>query len=128
MVRVENSTDLGMIGSIASKLSGSGIGIGIQSKGTTVIHQRDLPPLDNLELFSIAPLLTLDMYRNIGKNAALYAKGRQPPTIPIVWNDQTLVSKSRAFPKVVMLQQIEEENVSKETECTELECQFIGRR
>ncbi|VDR28276.1 Propanediol dehydratase medium subunit [Raoultella terrigena] len=35
----------------AANLSGSGIGIGIQSKGTTVIHQRDLLPLSNLELF-----------------------------------------------------------------------------
>lgn len=31
----------------AANLSGSGIGIGIQSKGTTVIHQRDLLPLSN---------------------------------------------------------------------------------
>ena len=44
-----------------------GIGIGIQSKGTTVIHQRDLLPLSNLELFSQAPLLTLETYRQIGK-------------------------------------------------------------
>ena len=43
-----------MIGSRAAKISGgSGVGIGIQSKGTTIIHQKDLPPLDNLELFPI---------------------------------------------------------------------------
>ena len=32
-------------------ISGSGVCIGIQSKGTTLIHQRDLQPLSNLELF-----------------------------------------------------------------------------
>lgn len=58
----------------AANLSGSGIGIGIQSKGTTVIHQRDRLPLSNLELFSQAPLLTLETYRQIGKNAARYAR------------------------------------------------------
>ncbi len=60
----------------AAELSGSGIGIGIQSKGTTVIHQKDLPPLSNVELFSQAPLIDLPTYRAIGKNAAKYAKKR----------------------------------------------------
>jgi propanediol dehydratase medium subunit len=52
-----------------NRLSGSGISVGIQSKGTTVIHQQGLP-LSNLELFPQAPLLTLETYRQIGKNAA----------------------------------------------------------
>ena len=47
-----------------------GIAIGLQSKGTAVIHRADLQPLDNLELFGMAPLLTLDSYRQIGRNAA----------------------------------------------------------
>jgi glycerol dehydratase medium subunit len=71
----------------AANLSGSGIGIGIQSKGTTVIHQRDLLPLSNLELFSQAPLLTLETYRQIGKNAARYARKESPSPVPVV-NDQ----------------------------------------
>ena len=50
----------------AANLSGSGIGIGIQSKGTTVIHQRDLLPLSNGAVLP-APLLTLETYRQIGK-------------------------------------------------------------
>ncbi|MCF8069555.1 MAG: propanediol/glycerol family dehydratase large subunit [Desulfobacterales bacterium] len=128
IIRVENSTDLGMIGSIASKLSGSGVAIGIQSKGTTVIQHKDLPPLDNLELFSIAPLLTLDKYRKIGKNAALYAKGKCPSTVPVSWNDEMLVFRTRAFPKVVMLQQVEEESVDPEKGCTELKAHFNRRR
>ena len=41
------------------RLAGSGVGIGLQSKGTTVIHRADLQPLDNLELFGMAPNLSL---------------------------------------------------------------------
>jgi hypothetical protein len=65
----------------AAKLSGSGIGIGIQSKGTTVIHHRALAPLSNLELFSVAPLMTPEHYRRIGRNAARYARGDHPEPI-----------------------------------------------
>jgi len=64
-------------------LSGSGIGIGIISRGTSVIHQRDLPPLQNLELFSQSPLVELDTFRAMGRNAAKYAKGEQPSPVPV---------------------------------------------
>jgi propanediol dehydratase medium subunit len=63
-------------------LSGSGIGIGILSRGTTVIHQRDLNPLNNLELFPQAPLLDAEVFRAIGRNAAKYAKGEHPTPVP----------------------------------------------
>ena len=52
VVKVLDTSDVGFMGLEAAKLSGSGIGIGLQSKGTTVIHQKDLYPLSNLELFS----------------------------------------------------------------------------
>ena len=42
-----------------------------------MIHQRDLPRLSSLELFPQAPLIDLEMYRQIGTNAAKYAK-KQP--------------------------------------------------
>jgi len=125
VVRIENSTDLGMIGLKAAKLSGSGIAIGLQSKGTTIIHQKDLPPLDNLELFPMGPLLTLETYRKIGRNASLYAKGQQPPTIPTIWGQSILQIRARAEPIVVMLQQIEEKNIHKDKDCAELEVKFI---
>ncbi|STS86410.1 glycerol dehydratase medium subunit [Klebsiella variicola] len=67
VVRILRTSDVSFMAWDAANLSGSGIGIGIQSKGTTVIHQRDLLPLSNLELFSQAPLLTLETYRQIGK-------------------------------------------------------------
>jgi propanediol dehydratase medium subunit len=56
---------------------------GIQSKGTTVIHQRDLAPLENLELFPQAPNLDLDTYRQIGRNAARYATGQPTTPVPV---------------------------------------------
>ncbi|NMB43311.1 MAG: propanediol/glycerol family dehydratase medium subunit [Clostridiales bacterium] len=77
VVKVFKSSDVAFIGIEAAKLSGSGIGIGLQSKGTAIIHQKDLYPLSNLELFPQAPLLDLKTYRAIGKNAAKYAKGEK---------------------------------------------------
>lgn len=87
LMKVYRTSDVSFIAHDAAEYSGSGIGIGIQSKGTTVIHQKDLPPLSNLELFSQAPLIDLDTYRQIGKNAAKYAKGEAPTPVP-VRNDQ----------------------------------------
>lgn len=81
LVRVRSTIDVGLIGLTAARLSGSGIGIGFQGKGTSLIHRRDLAPLANLELFSVAPLLTARMYRELGKNAARHAKGMAP--VPI---------------------------------------------
>lgn len=77
IVKVLKTSDVCFMALEAAKISGSGIGIGIQSKGTTVIHQKDLYPLSNLELFSQAPLMTLETYRAIGKNAAKYVKGEK---------------------------------------------------
>lgn len=125
VIRVNDSTDLGMIGLTAATLCGSGIGIGIQAKGTTIIHQKGLAPLDNLELFPMGLLLNLATYRKIGKNAALYTKGIQPPTIPTIW-DQTITQlRARAEPLVVILQHIEEKCVIRGRGSTELEPSFI---
>ena len=40
VVKVLDTSDVCFMALQAAKLSGSGIGIGIQSKGTTVIHQK----------------------------------------------------------------------------------------
>ena len=68
-------SDVAFIGHDGAKLAGSGIAIGLQSKGTAVIHRADLQPLDNLELFGMSPLYSLDSYRAMGRNAAGYALG-----------------------------------------------------
>lgn len=77
IVKILKTSDVCFMALEAAKLSGSGFGIGIQSKGTTVIHQKDLYPLSNLELFPQAPLMTLETYRAVGRNAAKYVKGEK---------------------------------------------------
>ncbi len=84
VVKILDTSDVCFMALRAAKLAGSGIGVGIQSKGTVVIHQKDLYPLSNLELFPQAPLMTLEMYRGIGRNAAKYVKGEQVVPIPSV--------------------------------------------
>jgi propanediol dehydratase large subunit len=78
---VRSTIDLGMIGLTAARLAGSGIGVGLQAKGTALVHRRDLAPLASLELFSIAPLITADMYRQLGRNAGRHAKGMRPEPV-----------------------------------------------
>ena len=82
VVKILDTSDVCFMALEAAKLSGSGIGVGIQSKGTTVIHQKDLYPLSNLELFPQAPLMDLETYRKIGQNAAKYVKGEQVVPVP----------------------------------------------
>jgi propanediol dehydratase large subunit len=84
LVRIRRSADVAFIGHDGALLSGSGIAIGLQSKGTALIHRADLQPLDNLELFGMAPSLTLDSYRQIGANAAGYALGHPVAPVPTV--------------------------------------------
>ncbi|WP_371782760.1 propanediol/glycerol family dehydratase large subunit [Streptosporangium subroseum] len=82
VIRLRSSADLAVIAHTAARLSGSGIGIGILSRGTTMIHQKDLVRLSNLELFPQAPLMDLETFRMIGRNAARYAKGESPEPVP----------------------------------------------
>ena len=85
VIRCFKSSDVAFVAVEGDRLSGSGIAIGIQSKGTTVIHQQGLPPLSNLELFP----------RQIGKNAARYAKRESPQPVPTL-NDQMARPKYQA--------------------------------
>ncbi len=82
-VRIHDTADCGLIGWQAARLSGSGIGVGLQSKGTTVITRKGLAPLNNLELFSQAPLLSREAYVQIGANAASHALGKPPLPVPV---------------------------------------------
>jgi len=84
VIKIYETSDCAFIGHKAAQLSGSGISLGIQSKGTTVIHQKDLSPLNNLELLSQASNLTIETYRAIGRNAARYVKGEPPFPVPTV--------------------------------------------
>ncbi|MGQ9533492.1 MAG: propanediol/glycerol family dehydratase medium subunit [Desulfotomaculales bacterium] len=106
VVRVRHTSDLGFIGHTAARLSGSGISVGIQSRGTTLIHQRDLQPLNNLELFPQSPVLDPETYRAIGRNAARYAKGQVPEPVPVRM-DQMARPKYQAKAAILHLKETE---------------------
>jgi len=114
VVQVFKSSDVAVIGKEAADLSGSGIGIGIQSKGTTIIHQRDLQILSNIELFPQAPLLTLAHYRQIGKNAAKYAKGENVTPIT-TQNDPMIRAAYQVKAAIMHIKETELANRNKET-------------
>lgn len=121
VIRYFETADLAFIGHQAAKLSGSGIGIGIQSRGTTIIHQKDLDPLSNLELFPQSPLITLQTYREIGRNAALYAKGESVDPVPVV-NDQMARPRYQAIAAIIHLK--ESQHVAKDQLAVNVECTF----
>ncbi|MDF2875977.1 MAG: dehydratase medium subunit [Sporomusa sp.] len=121
VVRVLRTSDVAFAAHDAAKLSGSGVAIGIQSRGTTVIHQKDLPPLSNLELFPQSPLLDLEAYRQIGRNAAKYGKGESPTPVP-TRNDQMARPKYQA--KAAVLHIKETEHVVPGAKPVELDVQF----
>ena len=83
VIKVYGSSDLAAIGYAGAEVSGSGIAIGLQSRGTTVIHKHGLARLNNLELFPQSPSLTLETYRAIGRNAARYAKSIPPVPVGV---------------------------------------------
>jgi propanediol dehydratase large subunit len=105
LVKVYRSIDLGAIGWTAAQLSGSGVSIGLQAKGTALIHRADLPPLSNLELFSIAPRVTAELYRGLGRNAARFAKGVAPEPLLLPESSEPLGPRYHA--RVVQLVAVE---------------------
>ena len=109
VIKVYDSTDLAVIAHEGAELSGSGISVGLQSRGTIVIHHKDQVPLDNLELFPQCPLYDLTVYRNIGKNAARYAKGMQPEPLDVL-NDFMVPTKFLAKSMLLHLNEVHHSN------------------
>jgi propanediol dehydratase large subunit len=105
LVRIRHTADTSFLGLTAARLSGSRYAIGIQAKGTAVIHCADRLPHMNIELFSNAPVTTLDHYRAMGRNAALYARGETPEPIIVPLDGQAL--NARYHVSVAMLDAIE---------------------
>jgi propanediol dehydratase large subunit len=105
VVRFNDTVDLGRIGLAAARLAGSGIGIGLQGKGTALIHRRDLAPLANLELYSVAPAVTPELYRLLGANAARHAKGGTPDPVRNPYNDEAI--EARYHTTVIALMALE---------------------
>ncbi len=112
VVRINDSLDLGMIGLTAARLSGSGVSVGLQAKGTALIHRRDLAPLANLELYSVAPTITRELYRMMGINAGRHAKGATPEPVRNPYSDEAI--EARYHTKVVSLVAIERNCVTKD--------------
>jgi len=114
VVQVFKSSDVAVIGKEAADLSGSGIGIGLQSKGTAIIHQTDLQLLSNIELFPQAPLLTMAHYRQIGKNAAKYAKGESVTPIA-TQNDPMIRAAYQVKAALMHIKETEKADRNKQT-------------
>jgi propanediol dehydratase large subunit len=121
VVKIYATSDCGFIGHAGARLSGSGVSIGIQSKGTTVIHRRDLQPLNNLELFPQAPNLTLESYRVIGRNAAKYAKGEPVLPVPVQIDN---MARLKYIVKTTLLHLRETEQVNPHKPAQELEVRY----
>ena len=124
IVRMGHTADTSFLGLTAARLSGSGIGIGLQAKGTTVIHKAGLAPHMNLELFSMAPLITEDHYRAIGGNAAFYAQGQSPEPISVPYRGEAL--GARFHVRTALLYAIDADMTDPLAEPEELEVQFHG--
>lgn len=121
VVKFYHTSDCAAIGHGGAELSGSGVAVGIQSKGTTVIHRKGLATLDNLELFPQAPNLTLESYREIGRNAARYAKGI--PTKPVAVKIDNMV-RLRLIVQTTIMHLLETEKVRKDALPVELKVDF----
>jgi propanediol dehydratase large subunit len=108
ILRIAHSSDCAEIGYAGAQLSGSGIAIGLQSRGTTIIHKRGLARLNNLELFPQSPSLSLETYRAIGRNAARYAKGERTTPVPVQVDNW---ARLRLIVKTALLHRRETEQV-----------------
>lgn len=125
VVRVWHTADTSFLGLTAARLSGSGIGIGIQAKGTAVIHTADDYPHMNLELFSQAPITTLDHYRGMGRNAADYARNMQPEPVNIPYQGEAL--GARFHVQTSLIYAIETGMIKRDDEPEELRVTFYDR-
>ncbi|MDP9138180.1 MAG: propanediol/glycerol family dehydratase large subunit [Pseudomonadota bacterium] len=105
VVRFRHTADTSFLGLSAARLSGSGIGISIQAKGTAVIHQRDRLPHNNLELFSNSPITQVEHYRKLAANAAAYALGELPEPVVVPTRGEAMGSRYHA--RVAMIYAIE---------------------
>ncbi len=107
ILRFRHTADTSFLGLSAASLAGSGVGIGIQAKGTAVIHQQGRLPHNNLELFSNAPITSLEHYRCFGKNAAAYAQGAAPEPVVVPTQGEALGARHHA--RVALIYAIETE-------------------
>ncbi len=123
-VRMRHTADTSFLGLSAARLSGSGIGIGLQAKGTAVIHQKDRLPHNNLELFSNAPITSLDHYRLMGRNAAAFTRGELPAPIVVPTRGEALGARFHA--RVSLIYAIETSLIEDGASPHDVEIAWIG--
>lgn len=123
VVRLRHTADTSFLGLSAARLSGSGIGIGIQAKGTAVIHSSARLPHNNLELFSNAPITKLEHYAGLGRNAAAYALGEAPEPVIVPSLGQAMGARYHA--RVAMIYAIETALAEDGAEPEEIELKFL---
>jgi propanediol dehydratase large subunit len=123
IVRFKHTADTSFLGLSAARLSGSGIGIGLQAKGTAVIHQRDRLPHNNLELFSNAPITQIEHYRRLAANAAAYVVGELPEPVVVPMRGQAMGSRYHA--RVAMIYAIETALTAKGMRPEEVKVRFV---
>ena len=124
LVRFMHTADTSFLGLSAAGLAGSGVGIGLQAKGTAVIHRNDRLPHNNLELFSNAPITTLDHYRGFGRNAVQYARGEQPEPVVVPTEGEALGARFHARSALIFA--VETAMTSDGARPEELEADFLG--
>jgi propanediol dehydratase large subunit len=124
VVRMKHTADTSFLGLSAARLAGSGVGIGIQAKGTAVIHQKDRLPHNNLELFSNSPITRLEHYRRMGANAAAYALGEMPEPVVVLTRGEALGSRYHA--RVSLIYAIETELTSEGAVPEDIDVAFLG--
>ena len=124
IVRFKHTADTSFLGLSAARMAGSGIGIGLQAKGTAVIHQRDRLPHNNLELFSNAPITQLRHYRGLGANAAAYALGEMPEPVVVPQRGEAMGSRYHA--RVAMIYAIETALTAEGASPEEVQASFTG--
>ncbi len=126
IVRFRHTADTSFLGLSAARLAGSGVGIGIQAKGTAVIHQKDRLPHHNLELFSNAPITRLEHYRGLAANAAAYALSEMPDPVVVPTRGEAMGSRHHA--RTAMIYAIETSMTSDGTSPVEIAVTFKKAR
>ncbi len=124
IVRFRHTADTSFLGLSAAHMAGSGIGIGIQAKGTAVIHKSDRLPHNNLEVFSNAPITGLDHYRRMGENAAAYASGALPEPVVVPSHGEALGARFHA--RVALIYAIETALTAEGAAPAQIEVDFLS--
>ena len=124
VVRFHHTADTSFLGLSAARLAGSGIGIGLQAKGTAVIHAASRLPHNNLELFSNAPITRLDHYARLGANAAAYALGEAPEPVVVPTDGEAMGARYHA--RVALIYAIDTAMTKDGAEPEEITLRFLG--